>query len=461
MKIESVGMYVHTHWSYNHPYAARTWTIQDWRGYLAGLKGLGYNFVQVWPMLDIMPIPLTQSDRLHLERLSKVIDVAHDEFGMKVIMGSLANMIGNEEAPQYKFEDRPYFTTERRLNPGDAAEVEKLFAQRRQTIAPLSKADGFWVIDSDPGGYEGSPSEEFVMLLGRYREVLDELRPGIELIYWVWFGWSHQEGQAESWRRALSGLKRMNPEPWAIHVCLPEQTPIVEELDLTNRGYVFRYNSIENEPSLPWTRYDPEGLYELVTHIKAPKGWLGNAQTHPVQLPHIYCFSHFAQGGTPETIDLEGFAERLLPGLGPVIASGWRAMDEESSAEEIEAALAGLSDATAGEPGELKGLLFGSGERFLEDLRAQLSVRRYERIIQSARSPHELRAGLLGIREPLALWCRRHGFKDFGRLALFTHIRESAQKIGALKVVKEFDDAEKAGHCHDFMDRLFSLLKEL
>ena len=36
-----VGMYVHQHWPYNHPYAARTWAYEDWHGYLDGLHRLG------------------------------------------------------------------------------------------------------------------------------------------------------------------------------------------------------------------------------------------------------------------------------------------------------------------------------------------------------------------------------------------------------------------------------------
>src|SRR5437762_584279 len=31
-----LGLYVHTHWAYSHPYAARTWSVEDWRGYLGG-----------------------------------------------------------------------------------------------------------------------------------------------------------------------------------------------------------------------------------------------------------------------------------------------------------------------------------------------------------------------------------------------------------------------------------------
>jgi hypothetical protein len=31
-----VGMYVHQYWPYHHPFAARTWTMEDWRGHADG-----------------------------------------------------------------------------------------------------------------------------------------------------------------------------------------------------------------------------------------------------------------------------------------------------------------------------------------------------------------------------------------------------------------------------------------
>src|ERR1700722_13296847 len=53
-----IGMYVHQHWPYNHPYAARTWTLEYWRVYADGLHRLGYNTFLIWPMLETMPDPL-------------------------------------------------------------------------------------------------------------------------------------------------------------------------------------------------------------------------------------------------------------------------------------------------------------------------------------------------------------------------------------------------------------------
>ena len=38
-----LGMYIHMHWAYRHPYAARTWSMDEWRGYASGLQALGYR----------------------------------------------------------------------------------------------------------------------------------------------------------------------------------------------------------------------------------------------------------------------------------------------------------------------------------------------------------------------------------------------------------------------------------
>jgi hypothetical protein len=72
-----VGMYIHQHWPYNYPYAARTWQVEDYRGYCGGLKALGYNAVMIWPVLETMPSPLTSSDRACLKKIAAVIDMLH------------------------------------------------------------------------------------------------------------------------------------------------------------------------------------------------------------------------------------------------------------------------------------------------------------------------------------------------------------------------------------------------
>ena len=460
MNSRQLGMYVHTHWHYNHPYAARTWTLDDWRGLLSGLRGLGYDFVQVWPMVDIMPDPLTPSDHAHLARLGSVIDMAHDSFGMKVIVGACANTVGNDTAAGFSFENRPYFVAERKINPGSAAEVDELFRRRRDVLAPLSRADGLWVIDSDPGGYAGSPPEEFVALLGRYRTLLDSFRPGIELIYWMWFGWSAGNRPEESWKAVLSGLKDLNPEPWSMRICLPQHVPVAKAMGVLDRACSFRYNAIENEPSMPWTRHEPERLFRDVTEIPGPRGALGNAQTYAVQLPHVYYFSHFSRGGTPAAADLEGFAERLLPGGGGSIAAAFRAMGD-STEDEINSAARALERLKPGEPGDLGGLLFGSPERFLNDLRVQLKLRAAEQRLEAATSPDALRTALREIREPLAAWCRCHGFGDYGWLTPVSKIGSASETLAIKDVAELFRHGPAEDHRHGFMQRLLEALQRV
>src|SRR5438874_341692 len=80
-----IGIYIHQHWPYNHPYCARTWTLEDWAGYIDGLKRLGFNTIKIWPMLETMPKPLTSSDAAQLKKIQKVIDLAHEQ-SMRVII---------------------------------------------------------------------------------------------------------------------------------------------------------------------------------------------------------------------------------------------------------------------------------------------------------------------------------------------------------------------------------------
>src|SRR5947209_12110170 len=72
-----VGMYIHQHWPYDHPYCARTWTVADYRGYAGALKQLGFNTILIWPMLEIVPDPPTPSDTANLRKIAQVIDALH------------------------------------------------------------------------------------------------------------------------------------------------------------------------------------------------------------------------------------------------------------------------------------------------------------------------------------------------------------------------------------------------
>ena len=478
-----LGMYVHMHWGYNHPYAARTWTLDDWEHYFSGLKALGYNLVQIWQMIDTMPIPLTESDRQHLYKIRKVITLAH-KLGMTVYIGASANTIGSEKAGDFKFENRPYFECERKLNPADAGEMAQLYNVRKQLIEPLSEADGFWIIDSDPGGYKGSTPKDFAQIFLLHRKLLDELRPGIKLLYWVWDGWrdpvpydpNWSKNPQDCWRVALKEIAQINPEPWGILACWKGHFSVIDELGLTERVLYFPYATIEDEPSFPWTYYDPDRIERAFSEIsleKFPVGAMGNAQSHCLQLPHTYLFKHFANGGIKSQIDLRKFAEIIAPGCGILLSKAWEtfAGDDLMRMGTISAGLAAISSESKIRRGALAGLCFGDMHRLITDLRMEIQLKieilRLKKAIETGSDiPGEtgvLPALFKNMLVKLTQWHDCHGYNDryYGTFRNLLHpvLKELSAKIpdGEL-LARALDEFDKGSHHGAFRRLLDSLL---
>ena len=57
-----------------------------------------------------------------------------------------------------------------------------------------------------------------------------------------------------------------------------------------------------------------------------PRGVMGNAQTHCVQLPNTFAFSRGAEGKSLTEADYVLFANDLIPGRGRLIVNGWQAL---------------------------------------------------------------------------------------------------------------------------------------
>ncbi|MSR84315.1 MAG: hypothetical protein EXS58_15555, partial [Candidatus Latescibacteria bacterium] len=315
MKDGIVGMYVHQHWPYHHPYAARTWRLEDWRGYAAGLRALGYNALLIWPVIETMPVPLLPSDRENLEKLSKVIDLLHEQLDMRVYLALCPNVVAYDEVASRASFGQRFFYCDRRVNPADRQAVEEMLRRREEVLKPLCKADGIAIIDSDPGGYPGSTNEEFIGLLVAHRALFDRLRPGIELIYWMHAGWEaycrfYQTGRFEfgteaEFSEALTLLKARNPEPWG----LANGLHCAQVLGVAERVILFSYGAIEGEPSFPLTNFGGEGAYRAGNQ-PGPRGVMGNAQTHCIQLPNTFAFARGAQGKPVGEADYVEFAER-------------------------------------------------------------------------------------------------------------------------------------------------------
>lgn len=415
-----IGLYVHQHWPYNRPYAARTWTLEDWRGWADGLHKIGYNTILVWPLLETIPEPMTASDRAYLNKLGKVIDMLHHEFQMRVYLALCPNIrANNAEALKAPYEKRHYYYCDDLVNPGDPVALESLVRWREQLMKPLRNVDGVAIIDSDPGCYPGSPNAEFVHLLAEHRKMFDRLRSGIELVYWMhagWRGWSRFYetgklvlGTAEEQQDTLNQLKAINPEPWG----LANGLPYAEKLGIAEKVISFNYGRIEGEPSFPMTNFTGQSAYDGAK-APTPRGVMGNAQTHCVQLPNIFAFARGATGQSLTDADYRQFADDLIPGQGEIILKGWQAMNSTDPAA-IHAIATQLEQVAAQnrQGGRLEGLLFHDPKRFLLDLVKMLRLRAaiQEMAAVTARKENP-KAALKDLIQSAEIWQRQHGYQN-------------------------------------------------
>lgn len=459
-----LGMYVHTHWGYNRPYAARSWRLEEWERYLEGLHGLGYDAVMVWPQVGVMPFQPTASDREWLALLGRVIDLAHGRFGMKVIVTETPNTMGNSQATGYDFSTRPWFVCEKRVNPNDPGEVRAFLAQRRACFAPLARADALAVADSDPGGYIGSTNAEFVELCRAQIDVFREFNPRAEFVYWMLHGWENysrfyekaesQESvtigarQVGDFKAALTWMRERIPEPWWLFAWLPQHQEAVDAVGLRDKALFLPYATVEFEPSFPLTNCAPAAVAVAlppVTLRRHPWGAMANAQTHCLQLPHTYLFAHFARGGTLANVALAAFADEVLPGFGEPIARGWLALESgEPVRQRAEAEALRKVAAKSPSPGRLGGLLLGDGARFLVDLITNLELRASLAEFKTAvAAGKDIPRALRRVLDVLRPYQQCLGFKDAYGGPLYAEFNEPLGRVGdpALDaILKSFSD---------------------
>jgi len=413
-------MYIHQHWPYKHPYAARTWTLEDYRDYCGGIKALGYNTVMMWPVLETMPSPPTESDRASLKKTAKVIAMLHRELGMRAYIALCPNIVARDgEARKANFAQRHFFWCDCRVNPRDPEAVRKMFKVREEQLRPLAAMDGVTVIDSDPGGYPGSDNSDFVNLLMGYRCLLNDLRPGIELNYWVWAGWAAYSrfyqtgnfawGTEAEFLNVLGQLKQRNPEPWG----LMNGASYAGKAGLGSRDIALRYGAIEGEPAMPLTRFDWQGAY-AAGKDKSARGVTGNAQTHCVQLPNTFAFARGAAGKTLTREDFVHFAEDLIPGQGELIVQSWESLQgvDTVGMRQLADRLEGLSRNQL-QPGPLKGLLLNDPKRFVVDLVDMLRLQAaYHDFVVAPENGPGLKPALKLFTAALTVWYDRTGYQN-------------------------------------------------
>ncbi len=425
-----LGMYVHEGWPYNHPYAARTWIVEDWRGYADGLSKLGFNTFIIWPAIETMPDPLTDSDRAHLEVTASVVRMLREEFHFRVYITLCPNVVPYPQvAARYSFETRPLFASITLLDPSDTKAVKAMLDRWEKILKPMAEMDGLVLIDSDPGGYPGSTNAQFVSLLHEYRKMLDRLRPGIEVVYWMHAGWEtysrmektgvFQWGDPAVSEDVLVRLKKVKMDPWRITIHTYDAPPngtdlkLAEKMGLASTSLAFNYGALEAEPSFPLTNFGGEAAFKA-GEFSAPGGVVGNAQTHCMQLPNTFALARGGEGKTlPTYDDYVQFANQLIEGKGQAIVAGWKVLSGTDSVAMRSAAT--QLQTIAGEdlnPGPLKGLLFGDPHRFVIDLVMELQLKAaFEDFVTATQQNSEVKQTLKTFVDAADAYQKRTGYQ--------------------------------------------------
>jgi hypothetical protein len=340
------GMYAHTAWVYNHPYALRRWKIEDWKRYVDLLAYQRVNLLQIWNLISILPQPLSQGDRRYLEIFREVVRYARQERGFHAVwLGDAANDIALPS--NVPIAERQFYVVHALRNPADPAGMKEITSSRQALYRANPNADGYWIIDSDPGGWPKSPSQDFVEVLKMNRALLDrtvERGPRAGLIYWVLYGWG-TGSKSENLNRILDGIDRGLPGGCQFLVHFPEDLKVLAAHQLLPRTLWFRYGSIEPEPSSTYTglRFtEIRKSFQQIAGETSLGGVMGNAQTPLLQIPNLWLYHHLAWDRRYRDRDqnavLLDVARQVYPAAAATLARAWRLLGEDDAAGSLRAA---------------------------------------------------------------------------------------------------------------------------
>jgi len=439
------GMYAHQHWAYSYPYALRTWTVEEWKKYVDILALMRVNLFQIWSMAGILPVPFSPEDEAFLRRYPPVIDHAKQNHYMEVWIGECANnMCDKRDLPPA--EQRDYFKVETLKNPADPNQMAQLKAARGEFYKICNNADGYWVIDSDPGGWRGSPASEFVDILMMNREIINnytKLGPKAKLVYWMWFGWGNKQ-QSENWQDTISDLLARSPEPWWLTVAFAEHWKVADRLKVTDRVIYYPYGAVEPEPSLPFTTVVPPVLQKALNvpeRIGKIRGAMGNAQTPLCQLPNIYYFTqalwNMELRSQPPAEAMRELAKLIYPQKTELLTKAWLCLGdlEASNAETMADELMMLDkNHQLGRPGPIGIKLFPDYGQIARDLAVQLRIHsaamRFCKMVNEGNPDDKQLLDQLTEYCLLSLEWRKHtGFRNYGTNGCnFFPVRDAVHK---------------------------------
>lgn len=347
---DHVGFYLHASWVFNYPLAVRTWAQDDYDAMFRLLRGLGVDRVMIWPMSEIAPPPLAESDAQYLRGFQNIVQTAHER-GLECWLTFCPNLSTTEQIRPAPVKERVFYPYMRTFRLDNERQFGEYTAHMRTVLACMNTADGYVFIDGDPGGYPGADPRDYFRMLTAIRQILDDVaaaRP--KLIPWIWCGWGADWEGEGAWkpdlrklvRPFLSELTRNPPaEPWEL---LPGRSvrdgwgngrinfELIEEAGLVERSTLMTYEIIEFEPIPPAFVIQFDDIRRVVgeelRYAGTAKGVFGNAQQPVSALHNLIYFARCAKDPSwlEKTDDevLHAIAD-MLGGDADLLVPAWKA----------------------------------------------------------------------------------------------------------------------------------------
>jgi hypothetical protein len=398
-------------WPFSYPYAFRAWQEKDWKQFIDIIWYQGANLFFLWPFMEIMPVPLSAEDEAYLQEVRRVVDYAQKQRGMEVWIMHSANRIGTSDCGDRDPRSRAYWVNQcqKDMNPADPQQFEKIMKSFEGLYRTVDNADGFGMIDSDPGGWPQSPISDQVRIFKGARALLDQYnlkKTQAKLIDWMWLGWGRHKffsssntvvgqydwtdknpdaGDVAFMEETIRAFRKDLPEPWWLIVGFSPYLRSSQEEHQLQKAVFMPYGAIEDEPSFPSTNVPFDSVrktLDVLSNYPGTRGLMGNNQTSLLQLPRTYYFLSTAWDYTYRSrnqrdvlLELSG---HLYPEQKELIADCILAL-EETDPRKIHFVLDRLeglvNQGTLGRPGVIGRRLFPDYLQVAKDLVFQLKIR--------------------------------------------------------------------------------------
>ena len=314
---QRVGFYLHTSWEFEYPFAVRNWKREDFANWCELMQRLGMNLLMLWPLVEVLPAPLSAQDEADLRDWKQIVEDAKAS-GLETWVTLTANSTTKPEIAAKPSRSRHYYPFRIDVRLDDETARGEYLAHRAAMLQVLDNADGYVTIDGDPGGYPGAKPEAFLQVLQADRAVLNRLgRRDAKIIPWLWCGWGSDWERNGVWKEPLEPLTaplldalkagRENLAPLEFlpgrsiregHANGRENFEIAERAGVIEESTLLTYEIIEFEPTPPAVAIQFDDIRRVLRQedllIQKSRGLMGNAQQPIMVLPNLYFFARAA-----------------------------------------------------------------------------------------------------------------------------------------------------------------------